>query len=506
MKRMTVFFLTLALLLPLLAAPACAAGQVLYASDFSGGTDGFYPRSMGDAVLNCDNGAIKITGRSSDWHSPGRDFDLVPGEEYGLSVEVYQDEADEAEFILSVAHSKGGVESYENLGRARAKRGEWTPISCTWTAGSFEAFVLYVETMNAPALSYSIRSFTLSGKSAVFGDESIPSLKETYAALFDFGTALTEKECLSDPRMAFCAGQFSIVTPGNELKPDYVLDLAQCRRLAADDDTAVAVNIDRARPMLDFAVKYGLKVHGHVLVWHQQTPEAFFHEGYDLKKPLVSREVMLARLENYMAAVFEITERDYPGLIVSWDVVNEAISDSNGRLRESNWLTVVGEDFVEQAFVLARKTAPEGVLLYYNDYNTANLIKRTGIIALLRRVMAMGDVIDGYGFQMHHSVNDPMLGKVSDALEAVSALGLRMRVSELDVGVSKTDDAAFLGQAEYYRGLMKLLIPYAGQLEAVQVWGVTDDLSWRSDKYPLLFDRDGMPKPAFSAVIEAAAE
>lgn len=503
MKRVLSLILILALSLALFPHRSGAlADEIMYASDFSEGTDGFYPRSMGDAVLSAENGAIIITGRSSDWHSPGRDFDLVPGEVYSLSVEVFQSEADEAEFILSVAHTKNGTESYENLGRVKAKRGEWTSIACVYTAGNYERFVLYVETMHAPALSYSIRSFTVSGKTASFGAEGIPSLKETYAGLFDFGAALTETECLSDARMSFCAGQFAIVTPGNELKPDFVLDLAGCRRLAAEDETAVAVNIDHARPMLNFAMKYGLKVHGHVFVWHQQTPEAFFHESYDVSKPLVSRDVMLKRLENYMAAVFEITERDYPGLIVSWDVLNEAISDSDGSLRPSKWLTVVGEDYPERAFALARKTAPEGVLLYYNDYNTAIPVKRGGIMALLKRLMAEGN-IDGYGFQMHNSVGDPQIIRVAEALKDVSSLGLRLRVSEMDVGVSKTDDASFAAQADYYRELMKLFIHYADQMEAVQVWGVTDDLSWRAKNYPLLFDRDGQPKPAFYAVIDA---
>ena len=109
-----------------------------------------------------------------------------------------------------------------------------------------------------------------------------------------------------------------------------------------------------------------------MLVWHSQTPEAFFHEGYDTTKPLVSREVMLGRLENYIRAVLTETEEKYPGVIVSWDVVNEAIDDGTNWLRAgSNWVKVIGEDFVSKAFEFARKYAAEGVLLYYNDYNTA---------------------------------------------------------------------------------------------------------------------------------------
>ena len=499
-RRLVSLTLFCALLLSLLA-PALAQ-EAMYASDFTAGTDGFYPRSMGSAALSCADGALWIHGRSGDWHSPGRDFDIVPGEEYTMSVEVYQDEMDTAEFILSVAHSKNGSESYENLGRAKAKRGEWTPVSAKWVAGNFERFVLYVETMNAPNLSYAIRAFTVQGRAADFGAEDIPSLRETYAALFDFGTALTEKECLSKARMAFCASQFSIVTPGNELKPDFVLDVRKSAELSAEDDAAVAISLDRALPMLTFARENELKVHGHVLVWHEQTPEAFFREGYDINRPYVSREVMLRRLENYIRAVFEETESAFPGLIVSWDVLNEAIDDSTGKLRASRWLTVVGDDYPERAFELARRYAPDGVKLYYNDYNTAYAGKRAGIITLLRRLMAEGN-LDGYGFQMHHSITQPSLKSIEDALTDVSALGLILRVSELDVTIPAGTDENFTAQAVFYGDLMRLLIPYAGQLEAVQVWGMTDDQSWRASGYPLLFDRDGQPKKAFFAVVEA---
>ena len=496
------FSLALALMLLLSLFAGAMAEEAMYVSDFSAGPDGFYPRSMGSATLECAEGALWIHGRSGDWHSPGRDFDLVPGEEYTLSVEVYQDEMDTAEFILSVAHSKNGAESYENLGRAKAKRGEWTPISAKWVAGNFERFVLYVETINAPGLSYAIRAFTVQGRAAEFGAKDIPSLRETYAGLFAFGTALTEKECLSKARMAFCASQFSIVTPGNELKPDFVLDVKKSAELSAEDDSAVAISMERALPMLTFAQENGLKVHGHVLVWHAQTPEAFFHERYDVNRPFVTREVMLSRLDNYIRAVFAETEAAFPGLIVSWDVLNEAIDDGSGKLRASNWLTVVGEDYPERVFEIARKYAPESVKLYYNDYNTAYAGKRAGIIALLKRLMAEGN-LDGYGFQMHHSITQPSLQSIGDALTDVSALGLSLRVSELDVTIPAATDENFASQTAFYGNLVRLLIPYAGQLEAVQVWGMTDDQSWRASGFPLLFDRDGQPKDAFFAVIDA---
>lgn len=339
------------------------------------------------------------------------------------------------------------------------------------------------------------------GGAAARAEGALPSLKEIYADRFDVGTCVTRMEALQSKRMAFIESQFNILTPGNELKPDSVLDVGMSYVLAREDETAVAVHFDAAKPMLDYAWEHGMKVHGHVLVWHSQTPDAFFREGYRVNGPYVTREVMLARLERYIAQIMAYLEENYPGLVVSWDVVNEAIDDSTGGLRESPWLAVVGEDYLSRAFELARKYAPEGTLLYYNDYNTAFLSKQNGIVKLLESLMAEGN-IDGYGFQMHHAVGMPKLDEIARSVERIAALGLRLRVSELDVTVSSNSEDSFARQAELYAGIMKLVESYADQFEAVQFWGLTDDLSWRVSQFPLLFNGDYTPKPAFWAVAD----
>jgi len=238
-----------------------------------------------------------------------------------------------------------------------------------------------------------------------------------------------------------------------------------------------------------------------VLVWHSQTPAAFFREGYDADAPLVSREVMLGRLENYIRLVMAWADEHYPGTVVSRDVVNEAVDDTTGRLRASPWLTVVGEDYIDHAFELARRYAPEGTLLYYNDYNTAFFGKQNGIVALLERLIPQGN-IDGYGFQMHHGLTSPTLSQITGAVERIAALGLRLRISELDVTVGSDSADSFTRQAALYGEIMKLAIAHADQFEAVQIWGLSDNLSWRASQYPLLFNANRNPKPAFWAVAD----
>lgn len=512
--------LCMVLALCLLPAAGTAEGETIYTSDFSKGADGWYGRGAQSTVTK--EGTLRTTGRSSDWNSPGRDFPLVEGGLYEFAVEVKQDDLDSAAFMVSIAHTVLGSETYENLAFGSAPRGEWITLKGSYTAGDYDRSVLYVETTGAPSLEYEIRNFILTAPEGVpeakateppmeiQAAENIPSLKEIYAGKFDFGVAVPGHAFGQAKLKEMILQQYSILTPENEMKPDAVLDVAASKKLAEEsgDDTSAAVHLDAAKPLLNFAKENGLKVHGHTLLWgknppESQTPKAFFHEGYDTSRPLLSRETMLGRLENYIKAVFEATEAEWPGVIVSWDVLNEAINDDGDNwLRNCVWTQVIGEDYPNRAFEYARKYAPEGTKLYYNDYSTASPAKRKGIIRLLNQLAEDGN-IDGYGFQMHHGTAEPTMEAIRASVEDIAELGLCLRVSELDVGTSRNTETAFTKQAEKYGEIMQLLLEYSDRFEAVQVWGLTDAMSWRGREFPLLFDSKGNPKPAFWAVAEA---
>ena len=520
MKRIGLLLMTLILGAGMIGGTAAAESVEVYSSNFGAGTDGWYARGAQSAFRTTE-ATLKTTGRTANWHSPGHDFEMTPGTLYEMSCEVYQEDMESANFMISIAHSRDGGETYENLAFGNVKKGEWTTLTGVYEAGEFDRYVLYVETTDAPTLSYEIRNFRLVAPNGVNppkvteppmvieATDNLPSLKELYAGKFDFGAAAPWGAFNDSRQKEMMRSQFSILTPENELKPDSVLgwNMAATKTLARQtgDETAVAVQFDAARPLLTFAQENGIKVHGHVLVWHSQTPEEFFHEGYDKTKPLASREVMLGRLENYIREVLTQTEAMYPGVIVSWDVVNEAIDDGTNWLRTTSpWYKTIGEDFVLRAFEYARKYAADGVLLYYNDYNTAYPNKRAGIVRLLKQLIEEGN-IDGYGFQMHHSVGQPSMDMITKSVEDVAALGLKLRVSELDVGTSNTE-SGFMRQKQMYYDIMKLMLRFSEQTEAVQVWGLTDENSWRQKnlEYPLLFDGKCNPKPAFYGVVEAA--
>ena len=333
MKKAISILLILCLMITM-AGAALAEDTLVYESSFAAGNDDWFARGAQN-VKNTPEATLRTEGRTADWNSPGRYFELVAGNEYKVSVEILQNDTDSANFLISMERSDSAGTGWDRLVPGKVKKGEWTTLSGTFTPAEFDSYLLYVETDGSPEISYEIRNFRLESPNGIpeakateapavieeVAAEDLPSLKDAYAGKFDFGAAIPQQAFMGNLKLLeLVKKQFNILTPENELKPDSVLDVAASKRLVKEtgDDTQVAIKLDAARGVLNFAQKKGLKVHGHVLVWHSQTPEAFFHEGYDTKKPLVSREIMLGRMENYIKGVFEFLNENYPGVVVSW--------------------------------------------------------------------------------------------------------------------------------------------------------------------------------------------
>lgn len=506
MKKLIAILLMLALLLSTVSfADESSKSTLFYASDFSLGAEEWTAKGN-NTLLTVEDGVLRVTQRSKKSDGPVLPLKLQPGMLYSISVQVMQDARASEDFTLSIEHSKSGITSYARIGNATAARGEWVTISGEWTAEAFDSYDLTVKTTGTKVNDFSVKDLQImvsdpNDITPVTYEGELPALKELAAGLFDIGTCVSQADVRNSSRSRLVSYQYNIITPENELKPDAVLDLTASRVLAKEDDTAVAVHFSSALPILNFARDNGLKLHGHVLVWHSQTPEEFFHVGYDRKNPYVTREVMLKRLENYIKGVFEYISENYPGLFVSWDVANECVADGSTSLRASNWTKVVGDDFVARAFEYADKYAPEDIKLYYNDYSTPYEPKLTGIVKLLTQLVEEGH-IDGYGFQSHYACDTPSISAVRTAFERITALGLSLRVSELDLACTADTDATRALQAARYGELMSLYIEYADKMDAVQVWGVSDGTSWIREKFPLIFDVDLRPKPAFITLVQ----
>ena len=178
--------------------------------------------------------------------------------------------------------------------------------------------------------------------------------------------------------------------------------------------------------LVDFAEQNNLFLVGHTLVWHHQRPDWIFENRNGSK---VSREILLKRMEEHINTV----AGRYQNRIDAWDVVNEALND-DGSLRESLWYKIIGEDYIEQAFIMTAKAAPKAKL-YYNDYNLFEPAKREGAIKLIKNLQAKGIRIDGIGLQGHYGLYYPDLNQLEDSIKAFAELGIDIFISELDITV-----------------------------------------------------------------------
>ncbi len=299
--------------------------------------------------------------------------------------------------------------------------------------------------------------------------------------------------------------QFNSMTLGNSFKPDSLLDR---NATLSDLDKYMecpAIKFDNVKKELDFAKANGMTVRGHTLVWHSQTPDWIFYKDYDPNGELADRELMLKRMENYIEAVVTWADGNYPGLVSCWDVVNEAADDGGG-MRKSLWYRTIGEDYVQRAFEYARKHAPEGTKLFYNDYNSYQTKKQKDIIDMITPVIADGN-IDGIGMQSHINT-DISVPLYMAALKKYAGLGLEIHVTELDIAVKRADGWKET-QGDYFRNFMTELLKAERNgvnVTSVTAWGLNDCLSWKAADLPLLFDDDLSRKPAFDGVVQAVAD
>jgi endo-1,4-beta-xylanase len=340
----------------------------------------------------------------------------------------------------------------------------------------------------------------------------LPSLAAIYKDRFRIGVALSNIDINNKDKAQLVASQFNSITCENEMKPDFILDRAAS--INAGDEECPAINMRNAETALSFAKEYGLTMRAHTLVWHSQTPRWFFTVGYDNSSdaPFVTREVMLARMENYIRLVMEYVDTNYPGVIYAWDVVNEAIEPGDGRedgirVKNNNWFEVVGPDYVEMAFTYARKYAAPDQKLFYNDYGTYDKSKmyyiRNMIIPLQEK-----NLIDGIGMQDHMQLTNPSILDYQYTINKYAEMGLEIQITELDMNTTDNSEEGQNRLGSRYKAIMTIIQNCMeknnANITSITFWGLTDDRSWlnKADQpcYPLLFDKNLKPKPAYFGV------
>ena len=398
----------------------------------------------------------------------------------------------------------------------------------------------------------------------------IPNLKDTVSSNDKgigtdayTGALLTVSDLSDQPLMDLVQKHFNAVTFENEMKMDAMFGYHDNNNSAPGFDTITWMRADgtemkdykvpqldysRADKILDALKEWNtnhpdsvIKVRGHVLVWHSQAPEWFFHEDWDINKPDASAEVMDARQEWYIKTVLEHYTGDsspYKGMFYGWDVVNEAVSDSSGDYRHEDeksswWRVYKSEDFIVNAFRYANHYAPSDLELYYNDYNECMGNKVSGIEKLLREVKShetdekLPTRIDAMGMQSHHTISSPTVSQIRDAAVRYGKIVGKIQLTELDLKASDDFDGTdatlqneYTKQAYRYKEIYDVMREVDAMedinVNGITVWGVIDGNSWLQDssdvgggadgskkQVPLLFDDDYKAKPSFYAFVNA---
>lgn len=383
------------------------------------------------------------------------------------------------------------------------------------------------------------------------------------------GTAIMLSEISDDTLMELVEKHFNAVTFGNELKPDALFNYqidgnsvptktitfeGEELQVPVVNDAGDSLDFSRADAMADKILEWNnahpdqkIRIRGHVLVWHSQTQEWFFHENYDITKPYVNKETMNRRLEWFISSVFdhyfgEAANGKYDGLFYGWDVVNEAVigntyrtdkvsaAESLSEIRHGNnsswWHVYESNEFIINAFKYANKYAPANVELYYNDFGETDNTKCEGIVKLINDVKsADGTRLDAFGMQAHYNVDGFSAAQFKSVAKKYAAAAGKVQLTELDFKASSTyDGTAATKESEYtkmaycHKNLyeaIKALKKEGANVSGITVWGVIEPNSWLhsqsnlgggasgSAQCPLLFDGNYKAKPAYWAYVDA---
>ena len=523
----------MAVCIPEMTNPVYAA-EVVH-NDFEVNYDGWYGNA--DAVsLTAGNGigysgsrGMTVSGRISpqDGASSAKGFYLTGGTEYTYSMQVFSRTAENFRLSLLCIDEETGQETVTEIASQRVQGGTWTKLSGTYTAPerSYE-FRLTITTDTTNDFSFDDVVITSQRKAdTVHAASSEKGLKDEFANYFRVGNILNGGTVKDSAITANILKDCNSIECENEMKPDATLVQSQ------STDSNIAVTLSGAAAIMDFCVQNNIAMRGHTFVWYSQTPTWFFKENFDANGAWVSSSVMDVRMESYIKNMFSAIKTQYPALnLYAYDICNECISDDSNRTAnyggarmpgdgktesgKSAWVQIYGDNsFVEKAFTYARKYAPEGCDLYYNDYNEYWNHKRDAIYNMCKSLYDKG-LLDGVGMQSHIPANATGFAGTDSYIEAMKkylSIGCDVQITELDISLLDSNGNVIYTaqqQADKYKAIFQAAMDWNtnpqsdGRVTAVCIWGPNDANSWLAPgSNALLYDSSNQPKLAYTTLI-----
>ena len=281
-------------------------------------------------------------------------------------------------------------------------------------------------------------------------------------------------------------------------------------------------------PIVKFASRHDIQVYAHPM---------FGSDGYLtdwLLKGDHSDEECLEIIEERIKTILT----RYRGKIQILDVYNEGLERTKRGWRErDNLLIRLGFHenelgrwpiILEKILVWCRKYGGEDLKLIYNDNRNAlfGMPQSDDCIQMVKALRKAGIPIDGIGIQCHTKIMEDGRHEVSGHqkakaplydedlfarnLKAMGEAGIDVHITECDVHLyGEVDDRKLQQQADAYRSILKVCME-ALNCKSFKTWGFTDSSCWKPmskhnrsykyEPYPLVFDHDLEPKPAYWAM------
>ena len=344
-------------------------------------------------------------------------------------------------------------------------------------------------------------------------NEQKVSLSQKFQKYFLVGAAINEGQILQkdQPSVSIIKKEFNTISPENVMKWMFVQPKPN------------EFYFDHTDKYVQFGLDNNMHIVGHALIWHSQIAN-FMNSIKDSTK-------MVQHVTNHISTLVN----RYKGKIDTWDVVNEALNE-DGTLRESIFLKVLGENYLETVYKMAEKYDSNADLAY-NDYNLCKPKKREGVVKLIKSLQKNGAKINSVGIQAHWQLTSPTLEEIETSILAFSELGVKVMFTELDISVlpnpwelsgaevtqnfkkfegdkkmnpflENLPDSVKEKLAKRYENIFKLFVKHKDKISRVTFWGVTDKFSWLNDwpikgrtNYPLLFDRNYKEKKAYHRIM-----
>ena len=494
-------------------------------SDFEDGTvQGWSTRFNLNTVTNTTADAhtgshsLLVTGRTLGFEGPARDITgkMCNGQQYWVEAWVKMAPGQPTTTVnLSLQYTDAtGTLHFPGVATATVDSNAWVRLKAKpYTfSGAYTNLQIYLQTFNNPTASF----YTDDVKVQFLPPpiiENIPSIAQTYSSDFLVGFAAGLQD-ISGPHGQLAALHYNSVTPGNDLK------------WSVTEPTQGNFQFGNADAILAFAQAHNIKMRGHTFVWHNQVPNWVFQDagGVDMSTEPFSqanKQLLLSRLQAHIDALIQ----HYQGNIYVWDVVNEAIDESQADgFRRTKWYTITQDpslpagtppEYMDDAFIYARQALDNAgfdrtqVKLCYNDFNTTIAAKRNFIYNWVKGAIARDVPIDCVGNQFHNTINFPIddQGSASSKQNVINTLNLFAslqstagvpivnEVTEFDMSLYRFgqcsqpfffdyddllagDTVDLINQGYRYRDYFQIFKNLKNEIDSVTIWGLGDDDSW----------------------------